>query len=183
MAAGTKARNQYSDKRPIRIEGDIAYVPLTQGREAIIDAEDAEDVGRYGWFCSVHKGKPYARRNTRREDGTKYGVYLHRDLISDAGDLDIDHINGDGLDNRRSNLRLATRSQNMMNAKTVATNSSGYRGVSWQKSKRKWRATICVSGRKTYLGDFKDIEEANAAYVSASLRLHGVFSPFAAEPA
>lgn len=183
MAERQKARNQHSDKRPIRIEGDIAYIPLSQGQEAIIDVEDVEDIGKYTWFCAVHKGKPYARRNTRGEDGARYCVYLHRVLIACAGDLDIDHINGNGLDNRRSNLRLATRSQNMMNRSSQANNRSGYRGVCWQHEKRKWRATIWVAGRKTHLGDFKDIEEAHAAYVSASLRLHGVFSPFAAEPA
>lgn len=183
MAERQKARNQYSDKRPIRIEGDVAYVPLTKGYEAIIDAADVDCVSKYSWCCSIHTGKPYARRSMRRDNGSKSGVFIHQELIGSTSGLDIDHINGNGLDNRRSNLRLATRSQNMMNRKKQANNTSGHRGVSWQKQKRKWRAIIWASGCKTYLGDFKDIEEAHAAYVSASLRLHGPFSQFAAKPA
>jgi hypothetical protein len=169
--------------RPTRIEGNIAYIPLSRGYEAIIDVGDVEYAGRYNWFCAIHKGKPYARRNERRADGSKYGAYLHRDLVGAAGRLDVDHVNGNGLDNRRSNLRLATRSQNMMNRSSQANNRSGYKGVCWQREKRKWRAAIWLDGRKTYLGDFKDIEEARAAYESASLRLHGPFSQFAAKPA
>jgi hypothetical protein len=89
---------------------------------------------------------------------------------------EIDHINGDGLDNRWSNLRLATKSQNKANNRRYKNNKSGFKGVSWSVEAQKWHATIQVKGKQIYLGRFTDIREAAEAYRKAAAEHHGAFS-------
>lgn len=89
---------------------------------------------------------------------------------------DIDHINGDSCDNRIANLREATRSQNQCNHSRRATNKSGFKGVSWHKGGRKWKAQIGHKGRWHFLGLYEDPKEAHLAYVAAAHRLHGEFA-------
>jgi hypothetical protein len=91
---------------------------------------------------------------------------------------EIDHINGDKLDNRIINLRLATRSQNNSNMLLRADNSSGYKGVSWQMPNRKWVARISLNRKRITLGFFDSKEDAAEAYRLASIQYHGEFSPF-----
>jgi hypothetical protein len=165
--------------RPIRIEGDAAYVPLTKGYEAIIDAADVPLVEGVNWFAVVQLSAVYAQRSARRVNGKRKAVLLHR-VIMDAPDgLEVDHVNGDGLDNRRSNLRLATRSENQHNRRVQNNNTSGFKGVSWHKRDLKWYARIGLDGRRKLLGFFDTPEAAYAAYVEASTRLHGDFARFA----
>ncbi|TQE92541.1 MAG: hypothetical protein FKY71_19880 [Spiribacter salinus] len=88
---------------------------------------------------------------------------------------DIDHINGDRTDNRISNLRLATRSQNIMNSKRRRTNRSGVKGVRWIPARRKWRAEVGLEGDSHYIGEFDDLRAAEAAVMAARGELHGEF--------
>ena len=89
---------------------------------------------------------------------------------------EIDHINGDPLDNRPENLREATRSENEMNKLPGKRNSSGIKGVSWEKRRSKWRAQITANGEYKYLGSFGTRDEAESAYIAASIEMHGEFS-------
>ena len=86
--------------------------------------------------------------------------------------LDVDHIDGNGLNCKKENLREATPNQNMMNSRKRIDNSSGHKGVSWSKSAGKWEAYIRNGGKKLYLGIFEDINEASIAYVIASQKYH-----------
>lgn len=88
----------------------------------------------------------------------------------------VDHINGDRADNRLSNLRLANQSQNSCNCRLRKTNTSGYRGVSWSKEKRKWVSRIVKDHKQHVLGYFKSKDEAYYAYLQAADRLHGEYS-------
>lgn len=97
---------------------------------------------------------------------------------SELPQQEIDHINGNKLDNRIINLRLATRSQNNCNMLLRSDNSSGYKGVSWQLPNRKWVARISVNRKRITLGFFASKEEAAEAYRAASIQFHGEFSPF-----
>lgn len=89
---------------------------------------------------------------------------------------EVDHINGDGLDNRLCNLRLTDRHQNRCNSKKPATNTSGFKGVSWCKRNKQWHAGIKRNYKTYNLGYFDDVREAAAAYQRAALRLHGEFA-------
>lgn len=93
-------------------------------------------------------------------------------------DGEIDHINGDGLDNRLCNLRLTDRRQNRCNSKKPVTNTSGYKGVSWCKRKKRWHVAIKRNYKNYNIGYFDDVHEAGAAYQRAALRLHGEFARF-----
>jgi hypothetical protein len=180
MAERQKARNQYSDKRPIRIEGDVAYVPLTMGYEATIDAADVPLIEAFSWCADID----------RRADGTIKNVYakcnvgggirkrrimMHRLIFDGDGDKIIDHIDRNGLNNRKSNLRTATSSENQFNRGVGRNNKSGIKGVSFDKRSAKWSAQIHVQRRQYRLGLYGTIEEAAEAYASAAKSLHGQF--------
>ena len=93
-----------------------------------------------------------------------------------AGAPQVDHVNGDGLDNRRANLRPASTAQNARNRSRPSTNRSGFKGVSWVRDRGHWRAGIKVDGRSLNLGSFADPVEAAKAYDEAARRLHGKFA-------
>jgi hypothetical protein len=154
--------------RPIRTCGDVAYVPLTQGYTAIIDAADVPLVDEHNWHAMKCKNTVYGR--------TKYcklSVFLHRLIIKAPFGFSVDHRDGDGLNNRRCNMRIATHSQNMHNMRRGKNNTSGFKGVDF--SFGKWRARIKIKGKKKHLGVFTSPEEAHAAYCRASKKFHGEF--------
>jgi hypothetical protein len=161
--------------RQIRIEGNIAYVPLTQGYEAVIDAADALSIGRYNWKVRVEKHTAYAQRGvnlSRFGKGWKT-VLMHREILQAAHGFEVDHISGDGLDNRRENLRAATKSENVINGRLRAVNKAGLKGASPRNGR--WVAQIRHGGKQLWLGMFDTPEAAHAAYCEASARLHGEF--------
>jgi hypothetical protein len=141
--------------RPVRIVGDTAYVSLTRGKVAIIDAADAADVGRYNW----HEHGGYARR-TERRDGRTVTVQLHRYLMRPERGLVVDHINRDPLDNRRANLRAVTPLVNNLNRRRARNNTSGYTGVSRCPRCGRWRLQLTVRGRYKHVGCFDDARHA-----------------------
>jgi hypothetical protein len=160
--------------RPIRIEGNIAYVPLSRGMEAIIDACDVPLVNKWTWSVQVQARANYACR-ADRSSGKQAYFLLHRVIMDAPPNMQVDHIDGDGLNNRRSNLRLATVAENHRNLRKPSNNTSGYKGVSWRKDRSKWRAAIRVDGRLITLGTFDCPQRAHVAYCEASARLHGEF--------
>jgi hypothetical protein len=157
--------------RPIRIEGNIAFIPLTQGYEAIIDADDVHLVEGRNWSADTRVNNVYARAKVRQEDGSSKPVLLHKML---SGYAMTDHRDGNGLNNRRSNLRPATHAENMRNRSVYKNSSSGVRGV-YPRGSGKWRAAITVDGHVRWLGTFYDIQDAAKAYAAASAELHGDF--------
>lgn len=160
--------------RAIRIEGAVAYIQLTKDYEAVIDVEDAPLVKNYNWSVVVRPHVIYAKRTSLRSmTGKRLTVFLHREIMNAPDHLEVDHINKNGLDNRRSNLRLATRQQNACNQKAHADNRSGIKGVT--QSRGRWAAYIQVKGVAKNLGRFPTKEMAHIAYKEASGRLHGEF--------
>jgi hypothetical protein len=131
-------------------------IPLTQGKVAIVDAEDYESLSAHRWLVTSLK---YA---VRRFGGRP--VYMHRIILNAPKGIQVDHINGDGLDNRRENLRLATNAQNGRNRKAQKNNTSGFKGVTYSHQEKHWRAQIMANGRNIYLGYFTCPVKAHAAY-------------------
>ena len=160
--------------RQIRVDGNIAYVPLTKGYEAVIDAADVPLVDGWNWTANVRSHTVYAQRKDRSGPMPRT-VMLHRVIARTPEGLDTDHSDGDGLNNRRDNLRVATRSQNQHNQRVALRNTSGFKGVTWHKAKGKWNALIKLHGKRRNLGYFSLAEDAAAAYAKASEELHGEF--------
>ena len=160
--------------RPIRIEGNIAYVPLTKGYEAVIDASDVPIVEKNNWHAMVSPRSVYAAKNSCR-GGKRVMVIMHRLLIQAPDKLEVDHIDGDGLNNSRCNLRLATKAQNAHNSRTPINNTSGYKGVWWNKRDNVFLCRIGVNGKYKHLGSFRCATSAHLAYRKASAELHGAF--------
>ena len=120
-----------------------------------------------GYLSAIVDGRPYKVHRI---------IYALRHGIELSPDIQIDHINGDRSDNRISNLRMATNAQNQCNTKISSRNKSGYRGVSWSKSKGKWYAKIMFNQKTISLGYFNNKEEAALAYNKKALELFGEFA-------
>jgi hypothetical protein len=150
-------------------------IALTQGKVALVSDEDYDELSIHSWHTVTPHNVSYAVRSERQPGGKVPTYLMHRVIVDAPKGIEVDHINGDGLDNQRSNLRLATHSQNLCNRRLDANNTSGYKGVHWDKQGKKWVAQINNAGRQITLGLFDDIGEAAAAYDEASLKYHGEF--------
>lgn len=162
---------------------DTVQIQLTKGYVAIIDAIDA-GLANANWHAAVSKESPivYALSCVPRNGGRAKAKPLHRMVYEriinrplEATEL-VDHINGDGLDNRRCNLRLATHKQNMRNRRRHKNNQSGYKGVSWHKKNAKWRAQYTYMGTNKTIGYFDDPKDAYEAYCEAVKNRDGEFA-------
>lgn len=158
--------------RPILVQGDIAVVPLSGGHVAIIDAVDVPLVAGVNWSASPSRNTFYASRTIWR-DGKTEKVILHRLLMAAPADMHVDHRDGDGLNCRRNNMRLATVQQNNLNRGLRVTNKCGLKGVSPQGNR--FRSEIQADGTKHYLGLFATPEQAHAIYCETGKSLHGEF--------
>jgi hypothetical protein len=152
-------------------------IPLTQGKFAVVDAADYEWLSQWKWYASYQRttGRWYAYRASYIGK-KKYNIAMHRVILNAPHGLKVDHVDGDGLHNRHDNIRLATICQNRFNRGPQRNNTSGIKGVSWNKETGKWQAFIGVNGKQTHLGLFVDKLDAAAAYAEAAKRLHGEFS-------
>lgn len=164
-------------------------IPLSkQGKnagqyEAMASPED-KDLAEFRWYTlkpsKKHRSRYVAREEQLANGKTKH-QYLHREVMERVlgrklkRSEHIDHIDGNGLNNQRDNLRLATPSQNAMNRPKQNNNTSGYKGVSWSKKSGKWIAKIKVNGKSIYLGSFDSIEDAYEFYCNAVEKYHGEF--------
>jgi hypothetical protein len=137
----------------------MAEIPLTKGAVALVDDADFDFLSQWSWRLTSAYGKPYACRTQKVPVDGDFKVrcyFMHRVLLGlTFGDkLHGDHINHNTLDNRRSNLRIATSSQNQGNAQKHKSKSSPYKGVSWSKRSGRWLVHITIDGKQTYVGSF-----------------------------
>jgi hypothetical protein len=139
--------------------------------KVLIDPEDICILEAFKWRVKNTGKHSYVVADLKR-----HMILLHRVITNCPDSYDVDHINGNGLDNRKCNLRIATRSQNLANTGAHSHNKSGYKGVSFDKSKGKWRAQITKEGRCRNLGRFSDPIEAAKRYDEAAKKLHGEFA-------
>lgn len=150
-------------------------IPLTQGKVAWVDQADYAEAAQFGWYAYKSGiGLYYAGRR----GGGVTKLRMHRVVLGlQPGDgIEADHKNGNGLDNRRGNLRSCTHAQNVRNRRKRAATTSRFKGVSWAKREARWRAQIDINRGKYHLGYFMDEVEAALAYDTAALDLHGKFA-------
>jgi hypothetical protein len=162
--------------RPCFSRDGVGIVPLTKGLEALVDLVDLPHVSAFNWHALVTAtGHAYAMRSSV-VSGKRTMVLMHRMLMNPPDGMVIDHINGNGLDNRRANIRICTQNDNMKNQVVHRTNKIGLKGVYLPKDKKRYRATIQVAGQTVHLGFYDTAEEAAAAYRGASKALYGEFA-------
>ena len=155
-------------------------IQLTKGKFTLVDAEDYERLNAYRWLATFNptSGHYYAHRTVRVGGSTKT-IIMAREImgLSSADNITVDHRNPfETLDNRKSNLRLATSSQQAMNQRLSSRNKTGFKGVSWDKSSRKFVAVIGLNNKLICLGRFLTPEAASEAYKQAAIEYHGEFA-------
>ena len=163
------------DKKGCREGTAVKKIPLTKGKFALVDDKDYEWLNRWKWQSSIKSKVSYAQRHIYDKDNKRYTtIQMHR-LINDTPDgLITDHINFNGLDNRRKNLRSVTHRQNISHQNRVT--SSKYTGVSWSKSAKAWRANIMHNLKLRVIGYYDEEIEAHKAYQEALSLLPEAFS-------
>jgi HNH endonuclease/AP2 domain-containing protein len=163
----------------------IAKIPLTKGKVAIVDADDYDWLIEWRWSAHKSRGRwDGAHRNARCSElaGKRSKVSMARQILNAPNGVEVDHINGDVFDNRRANLRLATHSENARNRTAAKNNASGFKGVRWLPKIQKWQARISANKKEYHLGCFDSPEEASAAYDAAATEMHGSFAKLNLQP-
>lgn len=150
---------------------------LTLGKVTKVDDDTWEWARHKKWHTFPNHDRGfYAKCAGRTADGRPTTVFLHRLIMQAPPGVHVDHIDGDTLNNQRSNLRLASRSLNKANGKVYRNNSSGYKGVHFHKREGKFSASIGQGGELVWLGFFQSAEEAARAYDRAALFYFGEFA-------
>jgi hypothetical protein len=154
----------------------MKQIQLTQGLVALVDDTDFEWLNQWKWHALKHRDTFYAARNSGGRLNRKY-IFMHRLILGIVDSkIEVDHEDLNGLNNSRSNLRQATRSQNAANIPSRKNSSSKYLGVYWDKSRQKWAAAITKNYKKTFLGYFENEHEAATAYNKAATEIHAEFA-------
>lgn len=151
---------------------------LSRGKVTVVDDDVYEWASKFKWHALKMREAFYAARTTSKKlEGKKANVLLSREIMKPSKGLQIDHKDGDSLNNRRENLRIATEQQNKWAyRKPNKRGSSKYRGVRWYAPNQKWQARIQCAGEEIYLGYFVVEEDAALAYDEAAKKYFGEFA-------
>lgn len=168
--AWVMSKNHSTDKLSFR------QIPLTQGYFAIVDPEDYDWLMQWKWCLHKTKTNIYAHRRLKLSNDKNTTMRMHRAIMKAPKGLEVDHKNGNGLDNRRCNLRIASRLQNTKNTKKRKNTSSQYKGVSWHKKCEKWVVHIRINSVTVHIGLFFHEHEAATAYNKAAKLHYGEFA-------
>lgn len=147
---------------------------------ALVDDADFDELNKFKWYAlqTKEKGQYYAARHTPKINGKRNLVFMHRSLLNPPIEMETDHVNRNKLDNRRENLRVATRSQNSQNRRKMGNSKMSYKGIylSRENRRNKWGATIRVNGKFKHLGYYFTDKEASFAYDKAAQKYHKEFA-------
>ena len=152
-------------------------ISVGKGMVALVDDEDFERINNHKWHAQRDRNTYYAVR-VIRINGRRRPIKMHKEVLGIAlgSGPKVDHRNRNGLDNQKANLRAATSSENGSNSKRSLRNTSGFRGVCWNKRSKKWQAAIRVNKSDIYIGVFSRKEAAAKAYDEFARRYHGEFA-------
>lgn len=151
-------------------------IPLTQGKVAVVDEEDFDRLNKHKWYACKNGNTFYALRKSN-VNGKRLTILMHREILGlKPGDPGVDHRDGNGLNNRRKNLRLASHEQNGMNRRRNKNGTSRFKGVYWEKNHRKWHVRIKFGGKYVHIGYFDSEEDAARAYDEKAKELFGEFA-------
>lgn len=175
LPASTQARLMTHVKCVILVFGHMKTINLNKtDKYAVVDDDDFIALKKYQWkLWTCGNGKEYVGRDVF-ENGQYKPVLMHRQLLNAEKGLSVDHINGDGLDNRKINIRICTHKENMRNRKIHKNNTSGFRGV--YPYKYGWRAQIKVDGKIKHLGSSKNRIDLAKIYNQAAIKYFGEFA-------
>lgn len=152
-------------------------IALSGGHVLIVDEADYPLAASRVWHPQQGKAGSHYAAVTRTVNGRQVKCYLHREIVGASRGQRVDHVNGNGLDNRRENLRLCSNADNMRNMRvSQARGSSRFKGVSWFVRHELWRAYIVVDYKQIHLGYFKSEHEAAEAYNAAARERFGKFA-------
>ncbi len=150
----------------------MKLIRLTQDRFTEVDDDDFGWISQYRW----HYADGYAVRTSSAVLGKRAKIYMHREILQLFGDMEVDHVDSDGLNNQRKNLRICSAAENQYHRRKQINNTSGYKGVSWHRLRCRWQAQIKANGKKVHLGYFNVIRDAAFAYDDAARMYYGKFS-------
>ncbi|NQT02028.1 MAG: HNH endonuclease [Planctomycetes bacterium] len=167
----TKIPPRRRKKPPPSTNKDVRYIPLTQGKFTIVDADDYEHLNKCKWSCQKIGNTFYAYRNESYKK-----IAMHHEIMNAPKGMVVDHIDGNGLNNRKSNLRICTQAQNNQNKRPKRNCSSKYKGVSFHKFSKKWEVQIACNKKREHVGRFDDEIEAALAYDRKAGELFGEFA-------
>lgn len=172
-----KRKSKRTVKQLLDQPTDFRLIPLTQGQVAKVSVRVFERLNKHNWYAARKAdGKFYAFRKFQDENFEWQRMPLGNDVLGLPYDVIVDHIYGDTLDNRDTEIREVTQEQNMMNRGVPSNNTTGFQGVSFDKDKNLWKAKITHKGKFHHLGYRKTKEEAAELYRQASRELRGEFS-------
>lgn len=156
----------------------MGKIKLSKGYFAIVDDSDLKLVSKYKWHVYEQGNNKYAVTTSRADSGKESTIRMHRLILDAKKGTSVDHINHNGLDNRRINIRICTQSQNAMNAriKTFANKSSRYKGVTWHKKRQRFVSYIMLNYKRIYIGRYKNELDAAIAYNNKAIELFGEFA-------
>ena len=154
---------------------DIMAIPLSQGLFALVDGEDYEELSKHKW-CANKIGKTFYAVRAAGKYPNQRIIYMHRQILNAQTGDETDHHGSYGLDNRKQNIRLCTHAQNLHNQRPQKNKTSKFKGVSWHKKAKKWKAQIKKGGRYMYLGCFDNEIEAAKTYDRKAKELFGKFA-------
>lgn len=154
----------------------MKQIQLTKGQVALIDDEDFDDISQYRWFAVAPRQKDYTHSWYAATKTGGRNISMHQLLMNPPIGSCADHIDHNGLNNRRSNLRITTTRENSWNTNKHKNCTSKFKGVAWNREKSKWQVRICINGKEKHLGWFhNEIEGANL-YDFVAIQFFGPFA-------
>lgn len=155
-----------------------SHIVTTNGYKVFVDCADLELVSGYSWHAAKHARAHtrYAQTNIKGADGKHRSLLMHRLILDPPKGMVVDHVDMDGLNNTRANIRVCTKGESQRNRRNAETSAIPYKGVSFVKHAKKYKANIKVDYKYIVIGHFSTAIDAAKAYDDMALKLHGEYA-------